>query len=290
MKPAQFRYHAPETLEDTLGLLAQYGEDAKILAGGQSLVPMMNFRLARPKNVVDINRVAGLDYIREENAILRIGALTRQRAVERSELARKRNPLLVDASQYIGHAAIRNRGTVCGSLAHADPAAEWPALTMAMDATFVIHGPEGERRVPAADFFISYFTTCLEPQEMLTEVCIPALPPKAGYSFLEVSRRYGDFALVGMAVWLTADATGVCTDCGIALTGVGPCPVRARNAERHLRGAKLGESLFESVAKGVSDELEPDFDIHASAEYRRRVAGVILRRGLTMAYKRMGEN
>lgn len=289
MKPASFRYYAPRTVEETISLLEQFGEDAKILAGGQSLVPLMNFRLARPNHLVDINRVSSLDYLREDDGALAIGALTRQRSVELSELARRRNPLLIEASQYIGHPAIRNRGTVCGSMAHADPAAEWPALALVMDATFVIRGPAGEKRVPARDFFISYFTTCLEPRELLTEVRVLALPPGAGWSFLEVSRRHGDFALVGAAVWLTADSDGLCTDCGIALTGVGSYPIRARAAEQALKGGRLGEALFAQAAKRVPEGLDPTSDLHASAEYRRRVAGVIVRRALAIAQSRLRE-
>lgn len=289
MKPARFRYYDPETVEELIPLLDRLGQDAKILAGGQSLVPLMNFRLARPQHLLDINKISSLDYIRQENNTLAFGALTRQRTVETSDLVREQNPLLVEASRYIGHLAIRNRGTVGGSLAHADPAAEWPALAMVMDATFVIRGPEGERRVPASDFFLTYFSTCLDPREILTEVRVPVLGRGTGWSFLEVSRRFGDFALVGVAMWITADQSRICTDGAIALTGVGPCPVRARAAEERLVGGRLGEALFEHVASAVTEELEPDSDLHASADYRRTVAGVLTRRGLAEAQKRLGE-
>ena len=288
MKPASFRYHDPATVEEAVSLLAEHGEDAKILAGGQSLVPLMNFRLARPKNLVDINRILELDYIREQDHSLVIGALARQRTVELSELVKTRNPLIAEASQFIGHPAIRNRGTVCGSLAHADPAAEWPALALVMDATFAVRGPDGERQIPADDFFVSYFSTCLNPQEILTEIRVPVLRPGAGWSFLEVSRRHGDFALVGVALWLTADADGVCTDCAIALTSVGARPVRAKALEQRLRGERLGEHLFQMATESLPDELEPDSDIHASSDYRRHVAGVITRRALAIAHKRVG--
>lgn len=288
MKPAPFRYYDPRTVEEAISLLEEFGEDSKILAGGQSLVPVMNFRLARPQNLVDINRVASLDYLREEDHTLVIGALTRQRTVELSDLVKQRNPLLVEASQHIGHPTIRNRGTVCGSLAHADPAAEWPALALVMDATCVVRGPDSERRVPISDFFINYFMTCLDSREMLTEARVPALPAGAGWSFLEISRRHGDFALVGTALWLTADANEICTDCGIALTGVGPYPVRARATEQRLKGERLGELLFVQVAKGVSDEIDPCSDLHASADYRRHVSGVIVRRALGIAQQRLG--
>ena len=290
MKPARFHYYDPETVQELIPLLEQFGEDSKILAGGQSLVPMMNFRLARPQHLVDINKVSSLDYIRLEDQTLAIGALTRQRTVERSDLVREQHPLVVEATRYIGHPAIRNRGTVGGSLAHADPAAEWPALAMLMDATLVLQGPQEKRLVSAGDFFVTYFTTCLDPSEILVEVRVPVLPGGAGWAFLEVSRRYGDFALVGVAVWLAADENKICTDVAIALTGVGPCPVRARTAEQRLRGERLSEALFEHAASAVTEELEPDSDLHASADYRQTVAGVLTRRGLAMAQQRLGEN
>jgi aerobic carbon-monoxide dehydrogenase medium subunit len=287
MKPASFQYHDPRTVEEVVSLLGQLGDDAKVLAGGQSLVPLMNFRLARPMHLVDINKVSSLDYIREEDHHLVIGALARQRMIEFSELVKLKNPLLIEASQQIGHPAIRNRGTVCGSLAHADPAAEWPALALVMNASLVVRGPLGARRIPASDFFVSYFTTTLDPRELVVEVHVPALPPGAGSCFLEVSRRQGDFALVGVAVWLTADPSGICTDCGITLAGVAPCAVRARAAEQRLKGERLADSLFAEVAKVIPDELDPTSDIHASAEYRRKVAGVIVRRALSIARQRM---
>jgi aerobic carbon-monoxide dehydrogenase medium subunit len=290
MKPARFQYYDPETVDEVLRLLAEHGEEAKILAGGQSLVPLMNFRLARPSHLIDINRVDALAYLKPEDGVLRIGALTRQRAVEKSELVRRRNPLIVEASAHIGHPAIRNRGSVGGSLANADPAAEWPALALAMDATMIVRSAHSERAVPAAEFFMTYLTTCMAPDEMLAEVRIPGLPPGSGWSFLELSRRHGDFALVGVAIWLTANAGGVCTGGAIALTGVGAAPVRARRAEQRLLGGRLGEPLFQQVATAVSEELEPDSDLHASAEYRRRVGGVLTRRALAIAQTRLAQN
>ena len=290
MKPARFQYYDPETVDEVLRLLAEHGEEAKILAGGQSLVPLMNFRLARPSRLIDINRVSSLAYLKQENGALRIGALTRQRAVEKSELVLRQNPLVVEASEHIGQPAIRNRGSVGGSLAHADPAAEWPALAVAMDATMIVRSAQAERTVPASEFFVTYLTTCMAPDEMLAEVRMPCLPPGSGWSFLELSRRHGDFALVGVALWLTADAGGICTGGAIALTGVGPSPVRARKAEERLRGERLGQTLFQQVASAVSEELEPDSDLHASADYRRRVGGVLTRRALAIAQTRLGRN
>jgi carbon-monoxide dehydrogenase medium subunit len=287
MKPALFEYHDPSTIEEALSLLDQFGDDAKILAGGQSLVPLMNFRLARPAQIIDINRISSLDYVRDRNHSLVIGALARQRNIEFSELVTRRNPLVTEATAHIGHPAIRNRGTVCGSLAHADPAAEWPALALVMDGTFVARNAHGERRIRAADFFVSYFTTCLEPQELLVEVEVPALPERAGYCFLEINRRHGDFALVGAAVWLTIDAAGLCADCGIALLGVAPCAVRARLAEQRLKGERLTDALLAAVASGIADEIDPTSDLHASAEYRRKVARVIVQRALRAAADRV---
>ncbi len=287
MKPAPFQYHDPQTIDEAVSLLDQLGDDAKVLAGGQSLVPMMNFRLARPRHLVDINRVSRLDHVRKDNHSLVIGALARQRTIEFSELVKLHNPLLIEASHHIGHPAIRNRGTVCGSLAHADPAAEWPALALVMDATLVARSREGQRRIPASEFFSSYFLTCLDPRELLVEVDVPPLPSGAGFSFLEVSRRHGDFALVGVAIWLTADSSGICTNCGIALAGVGSCAVRAYAAEQRLKGERLSDSVFREVADAIPDELDPTSDLHASAEYRRKVAGVIVRRGLETAAQRV---
>jgi carbon-monoxide dehydrogenase medium subunit len=286
MKPAPFRYHDPTTVAETLALLVERGDGSKILAGGQSLIPVMSLRLGRPADVVDINKVVSLDYLRQENGGLAIGALTRQRTVELSEVVGRLNPLLIEASHQIGHIAIRNRGTVCGSLAHADPAAEWPALSVAMDATIVIEGASGRRQVAASDFFLSYFTTCLAQDEMLIEVRVPALPPGAGWSFLEVSRREGDFALVGVAAWLGIDGQGVCTDCAVSLLGVGPCAVRARGVEQRLRGEALNDQVFVRATHDLPKELEPDSDVHASADYRRAVAAVLTRRALATARRR----
>lgn len=286
MKPAPFRYYDPESVERALELLAEQGDDAKVLAGGQSLVPMMNLRLARPACLIDLNRVSALSYLREEEGVLVIGAMTRQRTVETSELIGARNPLLVEATEHIGHPTIRNRGTVGGSLAHADPAAEWPALALAMNATMILRSVHGERQVQAREFFVGPLTTCLEPTEILAEVRVPNLPSGAGWSFLELSRRFGDFALVGVAVWLKAEA-GVCTDAAIALTGMGDGPVRAVSGEAMLKGERLSEILIEQTARAVSQGLEAQSDLHASADYRRNVAQVLMRRGLAVAQKRL---
>lgn len=289
MKPAPFDYFAPESVEEAVSLLAEHGGEAKILAGGQSLMPLLNMRLARPVALIDASRLAELDYIREANGRLRIGSMTCKRAVERSALVRRRQPLLHAGTLLVAHPQIRNRGTVGGSLAHADPAAEYPALAVALDAELRVVGPDGERSVGAADFFVSTLTTALEPTELLTEVRFPALPKRTGWSCLEVARRHGDFAMAGVAATLTLDRKGRCAGARIALFGVGPKPLRARDAEETLIGEEPGERLFAQAGqKASADVAEPPSDVHASAEYRRHLAQVLTRRALAEAAARAG--
>jgi len=238
MKPPPFEYFTPASVEDALALLGEHREQAKVLAGGQSLVPLLNFRLARPRYLVDLNGIPHLDYIREEDGWLAIGAMTRQRAVERSALVRDRCPLLAEAMPQIGHVQIRNRGTIGGSLAHADPAAELPAIVAALGGRLVVRGPDGERVMAPERFFVGYLTTALEPFELLVGVRLPVRRSRTGHAFVEVSRRHGDFALVGVAAALTLDAAGACADAALALTGVGPTPVVAAAATRVLVGQR----------------------------------------------------
>ena len=286
MKPPRFEYFAPASVDEALALLAQHGEGAKVLAGGQSLVPLLNFRLVRPSHLIDLNEIPGLGYIREENGWLVIGGMTRQRAVEQSALVRERCPLLADAMPQIGHAQIRNRGTIGGSLAHADPAAELPAVMAALEGQLVVRRGGGQRVVAPEQFFVSYLTTSLEQAELLVEVRLPVAPPRTGTAFMEVSRRHGDFALVGVAASLTLDEAGVCTKSALALTGAGPTPVVARDAARTLVGVKPTAEAFEEVGRQVSALLQPDSDLHASAEYRKHVGGVLARRALARATAR----
>ncbi|MBI2462263.1 MAG: xanthine dehydrogenase family protein subunit M [Candidatus Rokubacteria bacterium] len=288
MKPPPFEYHAPPSLEEALTLLREHGDEAKALAGGQSLVPLLNFRLARPRHLIDLNRIPSLDYIREDDGALAVGAMTRQRAVERSPLVRERCPLLAEAMPLVGHFQIRNRGTVGGSLAHADPAAELPAVVTALRGALVARRPGGQRVIPAERFFVAYLTTALEPDELLVEARFPAPPPRSGSAFLEVSRRHGDFALVGVAAVVTLDEGGVLTHAALALTGVGPTPVLAEEAARVLVGDRPTPQAFEAAARKVSEGLRPDADLHASAEYRRHVAGVLARRALARAVEQVG--
>ena len=285
MKPAAFDYEAPETVEEAVALLGAHGDRAKVLAGGQSLVPLMNMRLARPEVVVDINRIRSLDYLTADAGVLAFGALCRQRAAERSAAVARLCPLLGDALALVGHAQIRNRGTVVGSLAHADPAAELCAVLAALGGTVTAVGPGGARSIPAEDLFVSYLTTSLDPRELVTEARFPALPRGAGWAWKEISRRHGDFALAGVGVVLAVRG-GTVAHARIALIGVGPTAVRASRAERSLVGAAPSDGLWEDAADAVRSEVEPDADIHASAEYRRHVAGVLTRRALVEAATR----
>lgn len=285
MKPAAFEYYAPRTVDEAVALLKAHGDEAKLLAGGQSLVPLMNMRLARPGVIIDLNRTRGLDGLREQRGVLRIGAMVRQRAAERSALVASRCPLLRDALTWVGHPQIRNRGTIGGSVAHADPASEVPAVLAALDGEVVVRGPRGARTIPAAEFFVTYLTTALAPTELLTEVRIPALPRGAGWSWMEIARRHGDFALAGVGVVLALRGR-VIGDARIGLTGVGPTPVRARAAEERLVGARPSEALWQEAADAVRAAVEPDGDLHASADYRRHVAGVLTMRALREAFGR----
>jgi aerobic carbon-monoxide dehydrogenase medium subunit len=288
VKPAAFEYFAPTSVSEALTLLEEYGDDVKVLAGGQSLVPLMNMRLARPAVIVDINQIASLDYVDGGLDGLRIGALTRQRTLEKSPLCRERAPLLHEATGYIGHAAIRTRGTVGGSIAHADPAAELPAVAVALGAELVVRGHDGERTLRPEEFFVTYLTTALAPSELLIEIRLPAWPSGAGWCFMEISRRHGDFALVGVACVVEMDAEGRCSDARLVLTGVGGTPHVSVVGQDALRGERPSEELFQQVQAVVSADpsLEPDADVHASSLYRKEVAGVMAKRALRVAFER----
>jgi CO/xanthine dehydrogenase FAD-binding subunit len=287
MKPGTFAYHCPHSEDEALALLAESG-DAKVLAGGQSLVPAMNFRLARPTVLVDLNRIATLSYIKEEpSGGLRIGAMTRQRAVERSPIVAARAPLLAEAMPWIAHAQIRNRGTVGGSLAHADPAAELPAVMVALGAQFTVRSRTGARGVPADRFYTGLFTTALQPGEVLVSIEIPPRQRGAGSAFTEVARRHGDFALAGVATEVVLDASGQCTSSRIVLLSVGDGPVVASKASSVLTGRIPNEKMIDEAARiaGESD-VDPPSDIHASAAYRRQLVRVLVSRALTTAVGR----
>jgi len=284
VKPARFAYAAPRTLPDALALLQETGDDGKILAGGQSLMPLLNFRLARPAVLVDLNRIRELAFVRLRDGVVSIGAMTRQRQLERSRTVAAHLPLVREAIGFVGHAAIRNRGTVGGSLAHADPAAELPAVACALDASIELASARARRELPATQFFRDYFTTASEPGEALVAVHFPAQPRTAGSAVVEVARRHGDFALVGVATVLSRDRAGLCLDPRIALFGVAATPVRATAAEAALRGR--GRDAFQAAADAAAAALEPPSDVHASADYRREVARTLLQRALALAWKR----
>jgi len=286
MKPPPFEYEAPSTVEEVVALLQQHDGEAKILAGGQSLMPLLNMRFARPTALIDLGRLTDLDYIREENGTLAIGAMTTKRSIERSELVKSRQPLLHASTAWIAHPQIRNRGTVGGSMAQADPAAEYPAVALALDAEFVIVGPDGRRSVAASDFFVTYLTTALEENDVLTEIRVPVLPERTGWSIQEVARRHGDFAMVGAVATLRISG-GSCEDARVVLFGVGSTPQRATAVEQALIGQTASEALFASAAEKADDGLEDTIsDVHATAEYRRHLAQVLARRALAEAAER----
>jgi carbon-monoxide dehydrogenase medium subunit len=287
MKPPPFEYVRATSAAEAAALLQQHNGEARILAGGQSLVPMLNMRLARPGLLIDMNGVRELDYVREDNGWLAIGAMTRQRTIERSDFVRRRQPLLHAATLFVGHPQIRNRGTVGGSLAHAHPASEYPAVAVALGAELRATGPRGDRVLKADDFLVTYMTTSLDPAELLTEVRVPTLPARTGWAFQEVARRHGDFALVGAAVTLTLDAGGRCSDARIAVFGATPKAARAQAAEQALAGEKPGDEVFAEAARRASAGIDdPLSDIHASPEYRRHLVGVLTRRALQEAAAR----
>ena len=286
MKPAPFTYTTPSTVDEAVALLVEHGDTTKLLAGGQSLVPLMNFRLARPAYVIDLNRVEGLNYISERDGILAVGAMTRQRSLERSDVVRRHHPLLAAAAPVIGHPATRNRGTVGGSIAHADPAAELPALLLAYGGSVVVQSPSGTRQVPADELFLTYLTTSLEPTDIVTEVQFPRWPAGTGWCFLEESRRHGDFAVVGVAALMTRATDGHCTRVGVAVFGVGGTPYLVGEAAELLIGQVPDADRIAAVARAAAAGVEPEDDLHASAAFRRHLSEVLTRRALHTAAER----
>ncbi len=283
MKLPPFDYASPGSLAEALAVLAEGGEDAKLLAGGQSFIPLLAFRVARPRLVVDLNGVSELAFIRAlDDGGLAIGALTRMHALEVSPLVAERWPLARQAAPQIGHRQIRNRGTVGGSLAHADPAAELPAVALASGATLVVRGPAGERAIAAAEFFVTVFTTALEPGEVLTEIRVPAPRPGLGSALVEVSRRRGDFALAGAAATVTLQ-DGVCSEASLVMVGLGATPMPVPAATDILRGRPVSEARARAAAAEAAGVIDPGSDVHGSAAYRRELALVVARRALLEA-------
>jgi aerobic carbon-monoxide dehydrogenase medium subunit len=280
MKMPPFAYHRPDTIDEALQLLADHGSDAKVLAGGQSLLPVMALRLGQPEHVIDIGRVRELEVLDVANGVLRVGATVTHARVEDSWLVSNEVPLVAAAMPWIGHRAIRNRGTVCGSLAHADPAAELPAVALGLDATFVVRSVRGERVISAADFFRGFLSTALEPDELLCEVRFPSTSPWAQCAVNEVARRHGDYAMVGLAAVVEQSGAGVVEHASLTYFSVGSTPVRVSAAEAVLRGQVLRADTIALAVAAVRSELDPPADNHASSAYRRHVAGVVLERTL----------
>lgn len=286
MKPPPFEYVAPRSVAEASALLRESDGDARVLAGGQSLMPLLAMRLARPSRLVDLGRIAELDFVREDGDEIAIGAMTTKATIERSALVRERQPLFWDATRLIGHPQIRNRGTVGGSMAQADPAAEYPAAALALGARFRVACEGGDRTIDAPDFFVSALGTALEPGEILTEVRIPMRRGGTGWSVLEIARRHGDFAIAGCALTLDV-AGGRIGSARIVLFGVAPTPLRASGAEAVLAGETPGEAAFARAAAEASQSIEdPLSDPHASGEYRRHLAGVLVARALAEAAAR----
>jgi carbon-monoxide dehydrogenase medium subunit len=282
MKLPPVEYEAPTTVSEAIDLLAEQLDEASVLAGGQSLIPLLALRLARPEVLIDINGIKELSGISVTDGWVSVGAMTREYVAEESEVVADAVPLLAAALPLIGHEAIRSRGTIGGSLAHADPAAELPAVARALDAEFVVRGPAGMRVIPAAQWFEGYLTTARRPDELLVEVRFPAAGPGTGVSFEEVARRHGDFAIVGLAVSL-ALAGGVISDARLVFAGVSDVPVRAAAAEDLLIGESPSTELFDEAARRATEDLDPPADLHGSSDYRKTVAAAIVRRGLRAA-------
>ncbi len=292
MKPAPFTYYPVASVEEALSLLNEHGYDAKLLAGGQSLVPTMNFRLAQPSVIIDLNPVNELSYVKPDtNGGLQVGAMTRQREGERNELFQERAPLVYETMSYVAHPQIRNRGTFGGSIAHADPAAELPAIMMALQAKFHIRSLNDDRWVTAEEFYPGMFATALEPEELLAEIAIPSLPSRSGWAFREIARRHGDYALVGVAAVITLDDSHKCKQAGIVFLSVGDRPVNAVQAAQGLIGeAPTEENILTAAEVAANQDIDPGNDIHASAEFRRHLAKVLATQALSEAFERAGNS
>ena len=287
MIPRSFEYFSPRSLDEAITLLQKLGPEAKVLSGGQSLIPMMKLRLVSPEYIIDINRIPGLDYISESEGHLRIGALTREHQLESSPAVRTRFPIISDTAKVIADPLVRSQATVCGNLAHGDPANDHPATMLALGATVVATGPKGRREIAVKDFFPGLFTTALEPEEILTEIKIPFPPPRSGGAYLKLERKVGDFATAGIAVQITLDDSGVCKYAGIGLTNVGLTPIKATRTEAFLMGKKLeDDATIQQAAEIAASESQPMDDIRGSAEYKRDLVRVLTGRALATALKR----
>jgi carbon-monoxide dehydrogenase medium subunit len=286
MIPSEFDYHAPEMLSEAVALLERYGDQAKILAGGQSLLPLLKLRLTDATQLVDIAKIPDLEYIDESNGRLRIGARTREAALERSDLIRQKYPILADTGAVVADPLVRNLATVGGNLAHADPANDHPATMLALGADIVAHGPQGERSIPIRDFFAGYFTTALAPNEILTEIRIPVPPPRSGGAYVKLERKVGDFATAAVAAQVTLAADGTIARVGIGLTNAGPAPVQATEAEAFLTGKKPASETISEAARLAAGATSPTPDRRGDVEYKREMARVLCARALAKAVER----
>lgn len=286
MKPAAFRYVAAESLAAALATKAEHGDEARFLAGGQSLIPAMNFRMAQPAVLIDLNPLADLDYVRHERQALRIGALTRYRTLQRDDLVARRQKLLEEALPNVAHPQIRNRGTLGGNLAHADPASEMPAVMLALNARLRAQSARGERWIAAKDFFVGALTTALASDEMLAEIELPDLPPRSGTCFVEVARRKGDYAIMGVAAVLSLDPRGVCVDARLAYCSAGETPILAAKAGKMLVGSGASDADIDEVGATARREVQPLGSVHASVDYQRHLAQVLTGRALRAARQR----
>jgi carbon-monoxide dehydrogenase medium subunit len=288
MIPAPFDYHAPQSLAEAIGLLQQHGDDAKVLSGGQSLLPLLKLRLAEVVHLVDIGRIPGLEYLKEEGGYLKIGARTRESALERSDVIKAKYPILHDTALVIADPLVRNRATVGGNLAHADPANDHPATMLALGAEVVVAGAGGERVIPITEFFTGIFSTALRPGEILIEIRIPAPPPRSGGAYVKLERKVGDFATAAAAAQVTIGADGKVARAGIALTSAGPTPIKATAAEQFFQGQVPDAAAIAQASKLASDAASPSADRRGSVEYKREMARVLTARALTRAVARAG--
>jgi carbon-monoxide dehydrogenase medium subunit len=286
MIPQSFEYLRPQTLSEAIALLDKHGETAKILSGGQSLIPMMKVRLARPEYIVDINRLPDLHYIKEEAGFLKIGGLTREAELEASDLVRSKYPIILDTARLIADPQVRNMATLGGNLAHGDSANDHPATMLALGAEIVAVGKNGERVIPINEFFLSVFTTALEQGEILTEIRIPIPPSGSGGAYFKLERKVGDFATVGVAVQLTVDAVSLCRRAGIGLTNVGPIPIKATKAEESLVGKNLGDDQIKKAANLAAEDSQPSSDLRGPAEYKLAMVRELTKRALIRAHAR----
>lgn len=289
MIPPSFEYLRPKTIPEAIAMLQEHGDAAKILSGGQSLIPMMKLRLARPGYLIDINRISGLSHIKEEGGYLKIGGLTREAELEASPVVRSKYPIIVDTAHVIADPQVRNLATVGGNLAHGDPANDHPATMIALGAQVVATGPGGERIIPIENFFVSLFTTALHPDEILTEIRIPIPAPRSAGAYFKLERKVGDFATAAVAAQVTLDEQGTCQKAGIGLTNVGATPIKARKAEDFLRGKKPDDATIKQAAQLAADEAEPSADLRGPVEYKKGLVKELAKRALARALERVGK-